>query len=977
MFKELIVHANFNERTGYGIHASRFFPKLDALVRNARGTHGTVHISMIDSVGIQNVNERHPYPSILYNVWESTEQPQWFIDKLRFFDQLWVASEWQRAASIAQGIPEEFVKVVPEGVSPDIYKPQDCPPEYKGLFNFVYVGQWQPRKSTLEVCKAFIAAFPNNPDVRLHLSADTLFPSDNFKSTEERLEAYGIKDSRIIPVHFEEREEYIRRLQGAHCFVSCARSEGWGLPIIEAMACGIPTIVADWSGSTEYAHDAIRVPITKLIKPFGIYGNWEVPGQWCEPDFKMLESRMQYVVEKYDYEKKRALETSDKIRTEFSWDAAAEKAMKHLQELHATIAPQVEKRKEISEEDILKYANQHGYKITGLEKYKDVFVIGCWPNSQEKLGTLIESIEQVKRYGYPIVISTHYALPAPVVEMVDYVIYERKNVLSDGWTATYFRTNAQGQREEKPSTIPYHGVACLNAMRNAVDFCYGKYDRMHYLEYDCEVDYDRLLDSIGSKPMTCIGYEGKGIRTDVWSGDIAFLHRKLPVVSSWSDYTKNMKDINSEYVLENYLYRHFGAENIDIIKLDVGNRYDQVDRNLWGEDIFLPNYCDGPTLNITGISNREYDVTYSVGGKAVYGVKQKVGMWSKASVKYFLPWTITASVNGEEKFKTELNLAGKRVLISMGSKALGDSIAWIPYVEEFRKQHKCHIICSGWWQEIFDYPEIEFVKPGSEVTDIYAVYNVGCYDDQPNMNPKNWRECNLQQVASDILGIKFVPIKAKLKQVPSVERKPYICFSEFSTMKSKFWNYEGGWQEIVDYCNKLGYECVSISAEKTGLKNVTSHNGQSIQKTIEDMNGCAFYIGLNHGPAWIAYALDKPCIMITGITEEWNDFPNPYRIANNHDTCGIGCFNDPTLKIDRGFTWCPRGKNYACTAFITPSMVKEVIDKVEVEHACFNKEKGEQVSSADAKHGSRKGDNSGKGKGAGTVIERDRQRMET
>jgi autotransporter strand-loop-strand O-heptosyltransferase len=838
----------------------------------------------------------------------------------------------------------------------------DYPPEYKGLFNFVYVGQWQPRKSTEEICRAFIKAFPKEANVKLHLSADTLFPSDNYKNTEERLKAYGIEDPRIIPVHFEERADYIRRLQSAHCFVSCARSEGWGLPIIEAMACGVPTIVADWSGSTEYATDCIRVPIKKLIKPFGIYGNWDVPGQWCEPDFEVLVSAMKEVVEKYDIAKANALKSSDRIRDKFSWEAAAKKAFVHLEQLHNAIQKQTKETtfsdgvvpKDLyTKKEMIALARSRGWKIKDMEKEKEVFVIGCWPNSQEKLETLVETIVQLKSYGSPVIISTHYALPVPVVEMADYVIYEKNNVLSGDWTANYFRTNGKGEREEKKSAIPYHGVACLNAIRNAVDFCHGKFDRMFYLEYDSEVDYDSVVKATHEslKPMTCIDYEGRSIRTDVWGGDIEFLYKAIPVISSWEEYTAGMKDINSEYILEDYLCKAIGKENINIIKLDVGNRYDQVDYNVWPDDVMICNFADGPFLNIAGLSKREYDVAYSVGGKNIYTVKQKVGMWSKAAPKYYLPWAITASIDGIEKFRHEMDLSGKRVLISMGSKALGDTIAWMPYVEEFRKKHNCHVICSGWWQEIFDYPEIEFVKPGAEVQNVYAVYQVGCFDEQPDKNPTNWRTIPLQQVSADILGIKNDPMKAKLKQTATdpISVKPYICFSEFSTMRNKLWNRPNAWQSIIDYCITLGYECVSVSMEPTTLKNVIAHNGQSIQRTIEDIRGCAFYIGLNHGPAWLAYILDKKCIMVTGVSEEWNDFPNPHRIAINHNVCGVGCFNDPALKIDRGWLWCPRNKDYACTKEITPGMVIHEIKKVreEIGHAV---KKGEKQEGHQRKH---------------------------
>jgi autotransporter strand-loop-strand O-heptosyltransferase len=980
MFKELIVHASFGERTGYQIHASRFFPLLDKLVRDAKGTDGTVHISLLDSVSIQNVTERYPAPSILYNVWESTEQPAWFMNKLQYFDQLWVPSEWQRAASIAQGVPEEFVKVVPEGVDPDVYKPDGLlnvslrGKEGAGTFNFVHVGQWQPRKSTEEIIRAFLNAFPIGPtyeNVRLYLSVDTLFPSDKYKSTEERLAAYGLEDPRIIPVHFEERSDYIRRLQSAHCFVSCARSEGWGLPIIEAMACGVPTIVSDWGGSTEYHQGAITIPVKKLIKPFGIYGDWDVPGQWCEPDYEQLSKSMRDVYERYAFAKQNALALSDKIRDKYSWQRAAEKAFNELEQLHKScvfVTKDLTKPEVISSscpEDVVReFARKHGFTIESMRKEKTIFAVGTWPNSKEKMDTLIETITQIKQMGYPVMVTTHYPLPPNIVELADYVLYDKKNVLSGDWKSEYSRVFPDGRVETKRSRIEYHGVACLNAIRNAVDFCRAKYDRMFYLEYDCEVDMQKFIDEALSidKPFAGIDYEGRGVRTDLWTGELSFLDKYIPVVDSWTDYIKDMDNVQNEYPLEFYLYNKFPQDKIGLIKFDTYNRFDQTDRELWDDDMFSINFFEGPCLNIGGISNRVYDVTYTVGDKNVYTVQQKVGMWSKADPKFYLPWKVTAILNGELKFEHTLDLTDKRVLIQFGSKALGDTIAWMPYVEEFRKQHKCHVICSGWWQEIFDYPEIEFIKPGTEVKDILAAYTVGCFDDQLDKNPVNWRDVSLQKVASDILGLEYRPLKAKLKSHdtdPMVMRRPdnkYVCFSEYSTMKNKLWNRPGAWQNIVDHLNGLGYSCISVSAEPSQLNNVIKHNGQSIQSTISDIMNCDFYIGLNHGPSWIAYALDKPVVMITGVSEPWNDFPNPFRIAINNDVCGVGCFNDKTLPIDRGWDWCPRHKDYVCTKDITEGMVTATISRL-------IEETFREVPNAAQKGKKQKGKHKGNGEG--------------
>jgi autotransporter strand-loop-strand O-heptosyltransferase len=986
MFKEIKVHATFNERTGYGIHGSRFFSALIKLHEEKKNgsESGEVHISLLDTVTASQINEFPPQPSILYNVWESSLQPDEFIYKLKNYSQLWVASEAQKAWSVAQGVPEEFIRVVPEGVDPDVYYPIEWTKEPE-TFNFIHVGQFQYRKSTKEICECFLKAFPikEYPNVSLYLSVDTLFPSDPYKSTEERMEAYGFTDPRFIIVHFEERPDYIKRLQTSHVFVSCSRSEGFYLPGIEAMACGIPTILADYGGSTEYGEDALLVRVPQLKKPQEIYGNWNVPGEWGEPDYNHLVEVMKDAYDNYEVHKVKALKTSDKIRDKFSWTKAAEKAIGHLEQLHKEVgmATNVSTNTQTNtaticnpESDIRAYALKHGFRITSMEKESSCFVIGCWPSSQEKMDTLIETIAQIKPFGCPIIISTHYALPAPIMELVDYVIYEKKNILSDDWRATYVRTNQSGQMESKPSTIPYHGVACLNAIRNAVDFCHGKFDRINYLEFDCEADLDKFIPIAveSDSPFTGINYEGKGLRTDIWSAKVDFLFAAVPKISSWAEYIAGMDNINTEYPLEFWLYKKFLEAfelfSLNLIDFEVTNRFDQVDRNLWPDDVFQLSFFDGATLNISGISNREYNVNYRALDRNIFDVRQKVGMWSKPEPKFYLPWVITASLNGEEKYRHEMNLEGKNILIQMGSKALGDTIAWMPYVDEFRKKHNCHVICSGWWQEIFDYPEIQFIKPGAEVRDIYSAYVVGCFDNQLDKNPINWRDVPLQKVAADILGLEYKPIRARLKNIQNTSTKRnLVCFSEYSTMQNKLWNRPGAWQKVVDYLVSIGYECVSISAEPSQLNNVTKHNGQSIQATIADIRTCDFYIGLNHGPVWIAHALGIPAIMITGVSEEWNDFPNPYRIAINNEVCGKGCFNDKDLPIDRGWSWCPRNKEYACTKEITEAMVISMIDKLRGDKNVPVKKRKKSVGNK-SKHsggnGSRKISKAGRGNSA-------------
>ena len=104
-------------------------------------------------------------------------------------------------------------------------------------------------------------------------------------------------------------------------------------------------------------------------------------------------------------------------------------------------------------------------------------------------------------------------------------------------------------------------------------------------------------------------------------------------------------------------------------------------------------------------------------------------MWTKCNHAYFVNYKIEVFENDVLIRVEHLSLENERVYIAIESKALGDTLAWIPYCEEFRKKHNCKLIVSCWNRDIFEmeYPEIQFVDAGTSVMDIKALYRIGWY----------------------------------------------------------------------------------------------------------------------------------------------------------------------------------------------------------------------------------------------------------
>ena len=278
-------------------------------------------------------------PKIAYNVWETTQQPEEFFNKLKEFDELWVPSKWQRDVTIAQGYNPDKIKIVPEGVDTSVFYPENTTHELTsdGRFKFFLAGRWDYRKSTKEIIETFLKTFNKNEPVDLIVSIDNPFSGDGLKTTENRLRYYGLEDERIKVIHFPLREDYIKILKSCDVFLSCARSEGWNLPLIEAMACGIPSIYSNCSGQLEFAEEK-GIPVNILGEKSANDSSYnhfnDYTGNYYEPDFNHLQLMMMYSYKKYNECKKNALKESEEIRHNFSWEKVGQIGYKTIMEFY-------------------------------------------------------------------------------------------------------------------------------------------------------------------------------------------------------------------------------------------------------------------------------------------------------------------------------------------------------------------------------------------------------------------------------------------------------------------------------------------------------------------------------------------------------------------------------------------------------------------------------------------------------------------
>ena len=292
-----------------------------------------------------------------------------------------------------------------------------------------------------------------------------------------------------------------------------------------------------------------------------------------------------------------------------------------------------------------------------------------------------------------------------------------------------------------------------------------------------------------------------------------------------------------------------------------------------------PKHGDSPKIEVLSKDNYKISLINKDTNKKEIVKLITPGEIFEGGKQWFTNWLIIAeNLNNGMILNNNYNAKNKTVFIKIDAYALGDNIAWMPYIDEFRKKHNCTVICSTFFNFLFSdvYPEILFVKPNIAVKNVYAQYYIGALKNENyKYSPVQVNSVPLQKVASEILGLKFREIKTKIKIPENIKNrfdKKYICISEYASSEEKMWGINK-WQIVVNFLNSMDYQVVVISKEKTKLINVIDATGNiSLNERINDLIFSEFFIGVSSGLSWLAWSLNKKVLMISDGTPQFHEF---------------------------------------------------------------------------------------------------------
>lgn len=373
MKKTVVIRAPLLSMSGYGEHSRQVFKwllrkkNIDLVAQivpwgmtswhiNADNLNGLIGEIMNKSMEIKSV----PDVSIqvqLPNEWDNK------LAKQNIGLSAWVETDkcnpaWIKSANSMTHVvvPSTFVKTVIENtgnvtcpmsvVHESFYgeilenNKEVFPLDIKTKFNFLIVGQITAnsanvdRKNLINTIKWTMEAFSNDPDVGIIIKTNsgtgtTIDRANTFNLLKASVDKF--RKSQFPKVHLihgnltNNEMASIYKNETVKSLVTLTRGEGFGLPILEAAAAGLPVIATNWSGHLDFMKLGRFIPVNYALEEIPksrIDGQIFVENsKWAAPDEDDFKKKIKKFRESAEIPKKWATDLQQKLITAYSQEA--------------------------------------------------------------------------------------------------------------------------------------------------------------------------------------------------------------------------------------------------------------------------------------------------------------------------------------------------------------------------------------------------------------------------------------------------------------------------------------------------------------------------------------------------------------------------------------------------------------------------------------------------------------------------------
>lgn len=255
-----------------------------------------------------------------YWFWELSFFPTRFADGFRYVDEVWAPTRFcQRAYQTLAPVP---VRLVPPAVRPpclgSLRRTDLDLPEEAFLFLFLFDALSVPeRKNPMGLLDAFERVLAGT-DTPVHLALKVGHGDqdpDLLRTLEQRC--------RDLPVTLIRRslsrEDLSSLIHFSNAYVSLHRSEGLGLPIMEAMYLGRPVVTTGYGGCTDFVDETTAWPVDyRLVRLERDHGPYPSGAVWANPDTDHAAASMLDVLQQPEEVSRRCAAARRKIQETYA-----------------------------------------------------------------------------------------------------------------------------------------------------------------------------------------------------------------------------------------------------------------------------------------------------------------------------------------------------------------------------------------------------------------------------------------------------------------------------------------------------------------------------------------------------------------------------------------------------------------------------------------------------------------------------------
>jgi glycosyltransferase involved in cell wall biosynthesis len=247
-------------------------------------------------------------------------------------------SAWSKAGLIRSGVEGDRIAIVPLGVDPHIYYPVSGDRRqllresfgWSNYFIFLNIGGQTDRKGIRPLLKAFAAVVDKYPDARLVLKgSELLYPSRNEIAEACRVVLDDAERARVLPrliytgsqLSFAQIAEIY---QAADVYVSAYLAEGFNLPVLEAVACGLPVICTEGGPTDDFTRSDFALRIESKFTAVEIEGETLF---MLAPEWEHLTDLMQRAIEQPEIGARARVAGPGFVADNFSWGRSVDRLL--------------------------------------------------------------------------------------------------------------------------------------------------------------------------------------------------------------------------------------------------------------------------------------------------------------------------------------------------------------------------------------------------------------------------------------------------------------------------------------------------------------------------------------------------------------------------------------------------------------------------------------------------------------------------